>query len=395
MQNKFIYLDQTKDQLPLMGTDLYYIRAHSILNTSTNRNQILNNLDRDTRLDLLFGLHFLWPAYPRFDRESYLYKVGYNPAYQFLPNLQERRKLDFVDLTDARALELEKLAVRYKNVFLFWSGGVDSTCILSAILKNWKKESLKHLVVILNKYSIEENKFMYDNFIHDKISTVSTDLFFSGEINFSNDNLYLDGECAASIFVTLCYEFEKRFPGYSLKPWKDNTDVLIKFFGIYEDTVYGEHMYNIVVESLKKNRLEVETIFDFIWWMGFNWNHDKNLHHILWQYHPCFFANPSIDLKRFINENVFHFFNAADFQDWRVSAIGTDLLVGSTMKEHKLSFKKYIFDFNKDKDFLDYKGKEASTPKNPIKNNHVILCAIDTDYNYYYRYTHEKIWPPK
>jgi len=396
MLEKFIYVEQTKNQLPLMATDFYYINPLMLLHTSEHRNEILSSLDKDLKSDILFGVHFLGPVYPRFNRENYFYKVSQNPIYSFLPNLQIKRKLDFSSITDSRALELESKLDRFKNVYLFWSGGIDSTVILVSILKNWQKQSLEKLIVVLNSYSIEENQQMYEQFIHNKISTVSTDKFFSGEVNFSHDNLYVDGNAADTLSATIMfYEFEKRFPNYYLKPWKQNIDILIKFFSEYEDVNYGQYMYKKVVRSLIYNKFEVETIFDFLWWMGFNWIHDRNLHCVLWQYTPCFFADPNISVKRFLEENMFQWFNSNDYQDWRVAAVGTDEIIGNTVAEHKLAFKKYIFEFNRDSDYFLYKDKVASTPKNETKSSHIILCGIDTDYNYYYRHAHEKIWPPK
>lgn len=394
--NKFIYVEQTKDQLPLLATDFYYVNPLAMLHTSTHRKELISNLDNTLKLDLLYGIHFLGPAYPRFHREDYFYKVSRSPIYHFLPDLQNIRKLNFFDITDLRAMELESLSEKFKNVYLFWSGGIDSTVILSAILKNWKQQSLEKLIVVLNSFSIEENQSMYEKHIHNKLSTVSTDKFFSGEINFSHDNLYVDGNAADTLSATIMfYEFDKRFPNYYSKPWKQHVNVLIKFFSEYEDLNYGQYMYKKVVKSLIKNNFEVETIFDFLWWMGFNWIHDRNLHCILWQYTPCFFADPSISVQRFLEENMFQWFNSNDYQDWRVSAVGTNEIIGNSISEHKLAFKKYIFDFNKDDNYFYYKDKVASTPKNKTKSSHIILCGIDTDYNYYYRHAHEKIWPPK
>lgn len=396
MRDKFVYLEQTTDQLPLMATDFYYINPLMILHTSQHREEILNNLDQKLKSELLFGLHFLGPVYPRFNREDYFYKVSRSPVYHFLPNLQVKRSLSFSDITDYRSLELERLSANYKNVYLFWSGGIDSTVILSAILKNWKKDALEKLIVICNEHSIDENPVMYKNYIRDRLNVVSTDRFFSGEINFSHDNLYVDGNAADTLSATIMfYEFDKRYPDCYNKPWKKNIDILIKFFSEYEDFNYGQYMYKKVVRSLTDNNLEVETVFDFLWWMGFNWIHDRNLYCVLWQYTPCFFADPSLNIKKFLEENMFQWFNADDYQDWRVSSIGTSELIGSNISEHKVAFKKYIFDFNKDTDYLLYKDKIASTPKNDTKSSHIILCGIDTDYNYYYRHAHEKIWPPK
>ena len=237
---------------------------------------------------------------------------------------------------------------------------------------------------------------MYNNYVHNKITTVPTDLFFSGELNFSHENLYVDGNAADTISAHhMMYEFEEKYPGLSMKPWKTHISNLIEFFSKHEDFTYGQNMYKTIVKSLNKNNLNVETIFDFLWWVNFNWSHDKHLHCIFWQYTPCFFSNPEINFKRFMEENVFQWFNTDSYQDWRVSVIGTSELFGNTVPEQKGIFKKYIYNFNKDRDYFLLKTKEISTPRNKSKSNHIILCGIDTEYNYYYRHAHERVWPPK
>jgi hypothetical protein len=396
MAGKFYYIEQTQDQLPLTSTNFYYVNPLAILNTSKNRNIILNNISEPTKKDLLFGIQFANVVYPRFNIDSYFYNLSPSPYFSFLPNLTSKRNLNFSNITDLRALDLEKKALEFDNIYLLWSGGIDSTVILSAILKNWHRENLQKLVVVLNEYSIEENTTMYNEFIYNKLTVISTDDFFSGKINFTHNNLYVDGNSADTISAQPhFYEFDKRYPNYYLKPWKSHIDILIKFFSIGQTPQYGQDMYKHIVRSLNVNNLKVETIFDFIWWVGFNWAHDKNLHCILWQYTPSFFSNPDINLEKFLKQNVYHWFNSDEYQDWRVSAIGSDEVIGSDSSKHKLMFKKYIYNFNKDQDYLLHKGKVASTPKNKVKDSHIILCGIDTDYNYYYRYTHEKIWPPK
>ena len=396
MLEKFIHLDQTSEQFPLMDTSLYFVNPQMILNTSTCREKILLSVTPKLKDELLFGLH-MHPGgvYPRFNRNHSNFKLSPSPIYSFLPNLVNFKNLSFDDVTDNRALELQDKVSSFNKVYLFWSGGIDSTVILAAILKNWNKESIQKLIIVLNKYSVEENSNMYHNYIHEKINTISTDLFFSGKANFSHDAVYVDGNVGDSVSYLCLAEFDKMYPGYYKKPWKQNWRILIEFFSKYQNQQYGLSMYKQIVESLEFNNLEIETINDFLWWLTFNWLHDKLLYNILWQYTPCFFSNPNIDTKKFLEENMFQWFNSDDYQNWTVSTIGTTLRIGDDISTNKYSFKTYIFNFDNNYDYYKYKLKEASTPKNIVKDNHIILCAIDTEYNYYYRYTHEKTWPPK
>jgi len=394
MAGKFYHIEQTKNQLPLLATDFYFINPQMILNTSQHREAILESLDSSTKTSLLFGLHMNpGSVYPRFNRNNFFYKVSTIPTYSFLPNLHNKRVLDFSDITDARALELERKSNNVDNVYLFWSGGIDSTVILAAILKNWKNENLEKLVVVLNQYSIDENKNMYENYIHAKLKTESTDKFFNGELNFSDENIYVDGNVGDTVSYLMLEHFDSKYPGYYNKPWKKHINILIEHFSEYETIEHGRDTYKKIVRSLSENKFEVETIYDFLWWMTFNWLHDKLLYNILWQYTPCF--NRNTDIKKFLEENMFQWFNSNDYQDWMVSSISTSLRIGDNITTNKLAYKKYIFDFDKNLEYFKYKQKEYSTPKNKVKDSHIILCGIDTEYNYYYRYTHEKIWPPK
>jgi hypothetical protein len=394
LKQKFIYLDQTKNQLPLLSTDFFFVNPQMILHTSCNREEILEAVLPEIKSELLFGLH-MHPGgvYPRFNRDKFFYNVSHSPLYSYLPNLETFKKIDFFETTDRRAIELENKSLSFKNVYVFWSGGMDSTLILAAILKNWKNENLEKLVVVLNQHSIDENKNMYENYIHAKLKTESTDKFFNGELNFSNENVYVDGNVGDTVSYLMLEHFDAKYPGYYNKPWKKHINILIEHFSEYETIEHGRDTYKRIVRSLNENKFEVETIYDFLWWMTFNWLHDKLLYNILWQYTPCF--NQNLDIKNFLETNMFQWFNGESYQDWLVSTIGTDERIGRDITTNKLAFKKYIFDFNKDQDYFFNKRKEASTPRNAVLSNHKILCAIDTEYNYYYRYTQDKIWPPK
>jgi len=56
-------------------------------------------------------------------------------------------------ICDERALEIQdKLLSSNKELYVMWSGGIDSTAVLVSILKNFKSEALKRVVVCLNLF---------------------------------------------------------------------------------------------------------------------------------------------------------------------------------------------------------------------------------------------------
>ena len=74
----------------------------------------------------------------------------------------------YSDVCDARAIELMEFATkRSKKIAVMYGGGIDSTIILVAFLRNFKPEFLrKNLIVLMNGDSIDEN----NNFYLDHIS---------------------------------------------------------------------------------------------------------------------------------------------------------------------------------------------------------------------------------
>jgi len=101
---------------------------------------------------------------------------------------------------------------------------------------------------------------------------------------------------------------------------------------------------------------------------------------MLWQYQDL---SNVVNTKKFIEENIFFWFNNLECHNWAVSLIGTSYRSQDDI--YKYAFKKYIYNFDKDLEYFKYKEKEYSTPKNPqvVKNKQVL--AVDTDYNLYYR----------
>ena len=79
--------------------------------------------------------------------------INFLPAFLDIPDFT-----NFESVTNIRAQEVEN---HYKNIdgpiVVFWSGGIDSTVILAAILKNFSKHLLERLVVKMTKDSYYEN----------------------------------------------------------------------------------------------------------------------------------------------------------------------------------------------------------------------------------------------
>jgi len=376
--NQYTYIDQTRQGLPLTDLELLYVNLDCILYTSTYQAEILKSLDQLSLTQSIVPFATKESlVYPRFNLERQYYKIKRNPLINFLPN--NETPLDTFSLFDQRAYQLKKHAENYDKIYVFWSGGIDSTLVLCSILKNF--ENLSNVVVVLNHHSINEYPLMYRTHIEGKLNVVSTDDFFNKQIKFSHNNVYTSGEVGGPLISFDNFEnFNNRYPGIYNQPWKNHVNSLLKYFSENSSNDKAVTTYKEIILTAKASNIELHTVYEFLWWVNFNWGYDIDLISMLWNYQDL---DQSIDVKTFLEQNCFLWYNSQPCQNWAVSLIGQDLMVRDNIQ--KYIFKQYIYNFNSDNDYYKYKNKEVSTPKNIQMYSNKKIMAVDTAYNLYYR----------
>ena len=77
-----------------------------------------------------------------------------------------------------RAKELLARAERLDvSLYSFWSGGIDSTCVLVSLLKNASASQKERIVVLMSEESISENPNFYRDHVHGKLRRDSSTMF--------------------------------------------------------------------------------------------------------------------------------------------------------------------------------------------------------------------------
>jgi hypothetical protein len=374
----YIHLQQTTKSLPLKEKELIYINVNGIIYTTKNKYEFLKNIDSIDRAR--FMIHIATNetlVYPRFNLDRISHTVKRNPSIHFIPN--HETALDSTSLFDLRSLQLQASAEDYDKVYIFWSGGIDSTLVLCSVLRNFK--NLSKIVVVLNKHSIAEYPDMYTNYIEGKLATISTDEFFDSNIQFSHNNLYTSGEIGGPLISFDSFEnFNERYPGIHTRPWKNHVNEILKYFTENTNINSAVFTYNEIIETAQSAKIDLRTVYEFLWWVNFNWGHDIDIVSMLWNYQQL---DDTINSKKFIEQNCFFWYNGQEFQNWAVSLLGQELMSRGNIQ--KYIYKKYIYEFNNDLDYFKYKNKEVSTPKNAKLYLNKKVLAIDTDYNFYYR----------
>lgn len=368
--SKYVYLEQLADQLPLLDKELIYADVSSICFRSPYKLTV--NDDQQNIINFYRAVHSEG-AYPRFNVGDYCYKITPDNDVTTLIDLSHIQPSDFDNITDSKSIELKNRLHVVDRVFLFWSGGIDSTVILSAILKNWSQAELTQLTVVCNQHSINENPNFYKKFIEHKLNTVSSDLFFKNEITFNSKSLYVSGDSGDTMAsYTELEKFNNLFPDIYLNSYKKHSKEIIKFFGNNETAYYS---YKRIVQSLKNNNLEFDTVFDFLWWIEFNWAYPLEVFYMLWSYS---LVPEHIDTKSFMTQNVVNWFGDTRYQHWAMSTVGTDCRV------NKHAYKKYIYEVDKDLEYFLYKKRVGSIPLSRNSHHGKKVVAIDKDWTLYY-----------
>jgi hypothetical protein len=251
------------------------------------------------------------------------------------------KKLD--DIIIDRAIDLIS---KGEIINVFWSGGIDSTTVLVALLKvGIKKDQLRIISRMSCMY--EYRKFLFE-YILNKLNFHCYDIntnpfFFSHEF----DGILLTGEHGDQLFgsvlaIKICDKYKCKLDS----PYEQY------LMPKYHDTFYP---------IFEKAPIEIKTIQDYYWWLNFvtKWNDVR--------YRCNAFTYSEIDRK------YIAFFDTEDFQKW--SMTNHYIKAKSTIESYKMPLKEFIYSFTNDKDYTINKIKISSVQY----RGDLSLCEYDPD----------------
>jgi hypothetical protein len=272
-----------------------------------------------------------------------------------LPNLSPTKEYKMRTIVLNRAYEiLTKARKNKKKIAILWSGGVDSTCALAALLLvGAKKEEIivlctndsineyqRGYMTLKNEYNLDFNVYEWTNSL--KIYDM-----------FGTDVYFVTGWCADQLFgsnVNLIY------PKLYRHFWKDGlkhiiTNHIVNKMGVKLE----EKEINNAIEEFemysKRLGLPLKYTCEALWMMNFC---------IKWSHVSRDFAMTILsDAQR---ENIINFYESIDFQEWSISNYKEFHKHNQALdfKNYKRPFKEIIYELFKDKFYLDNKGKVNS-----------------------------------
>lgn len=299
-------------------------------------------------------------------RDPYLNVLKEYGGIEIVDTIDQDFSMTWSEVTDTVAIDLlERSRRTQKPIMLAWSGGIDSTTVLAALLKWANKEDDQRIIVVTNKAAIwESGKIFYEHVIPRKIKVLDYDKYartYSPEE--LKNHIYVTGQVADQLVITLAQSTELALtdPSYFTKPWKD-TKNLFDYWRTYlrdEEKIWW--LINSMAENIESTGLPLNSIWDFLWWYNFNY-YPAGVYLNDWS-HIWFHINERCGVVDYL-ENTHQWFLDAKYQKWAFNTIGNrELVFGPKLNQWKWCMKQYICDFTKDPWWLEYKTKLSSVSR--------------------------------
>lgn len=274
------------------------------------------------------------------------------------------------DLLNSRAIDIfNKAKQSNRRIYMMWSGGIDSTAVLSAFLRNLSTADHDIITVVMSQDSVNENPHFYSNYIDGKLNAIQFVNFNVTEDFLKNKGIIITGDPADALQGPSVPMYEHLVPtGDHLKPFAGNEHLIIDpIEAPYRNLIkknnivgFGSWYVNKVSANLHEIAPPgVESIADWWWWHYINLKWEASIWRPLLRRKVNLEESLSVDT---INEFVTNtFFNTPEFQRWSYSN-RHQFITNNDPMTHKRQLKEYIFEFDKNQDYFEHKTKVQSVP---------------------------------
>jgi hypothetical protein len=232
-----------------------------------------------------------------------------------------------------------------QKINMMYSGGIDSTAIAAAILKSPYAKDLKHYTTFhISESSIWENPEFYWKHIIPNFRIKAIDY----DNTLADDSSWLGGEFGDNIQSVLIAQYQAGVLGNGTyaKNYKTEIPCYLRTMGVKESFIekmvaFGETCPFPLINCQQ-----------YWWWFSYT-NRWQDFYYRLYKW-----SRHTVSYKEY-QERVFYPF--LELQNWgatRVANLNLDNV--EAIENVRRPFKEYTYDFDKNIDFLENKGKVAS-----------------------------------
>ncbi|OFZ28627.1 MAG: hypothetical protein A2622_05925 [Bdellovibrionales bacterium RIFCSPHIGHO2_01_FULL_40_29] len=310
-------------------------------------------------------------------------------SFAALPSDLKNSKKTYQEICDERAYEILKIQEKLdKPIALLYSGGIDSTMVTVTMLRLLGPEQFKKRVIVyLTEDSISENPNFYYNFLRAHSKLESASLF---RTLFNNNFIVVGAEFNDQLHGSLLLSNQIQKYGETIIKKPFSFDFLkneLQQSGMSEDSV--EYWMNYFVMTLEKQKqFQIETVYDFYWWLNFVYKWQSVFFRIPLRAMPHLQGNINMET---LSTYYHHFFSTPDFQRWSVN--NSEYRIKDTWSSYKWHVKDLIYEFTKDDHYRNHKIKVGSLYSLFLQSNSPV--ALSSEYEFIYKIDYKKYYNPQ
>ena len=289
------------------------------------------------------------------------------------------------DVLNDRALELfQKARDTDRDIYVMWSGGIDSTGVLAAFLQTLNEADRQILTVVMSTDCFLENPDFYKRHISGKLKIVQVNDIDVGN-EFLEKHMLLHGDPGDCLYGPSIGAFAHLIDDKKhLLPANENRHIIKTFYDRQQSKWahpdFGEWYVNKVADNFAEANLEnAYTIADYWWWHYFNLKYQFSMQRPL--------QHMTKDYKRGLREDIYTrfikevFFHTERMQQWSYSNLQTFYeKVHLGERGTKWQAKEYLYKFDGNDRYYYHKAKIAANATD-VERRHLEISPFYYDQN--------------
>jgi hypothetical protein len=295
------------------------------------------------------------------------------PGYE-MPVYNPTFNKTFEEISDEQALLIKQRINQGERFAVMFSGGIDSTVVMSALIKNLTVEELKSVVVCASVETIIENPHFWNSYVQDKFDIIDSDknkyddIISQGYTPITAD----EGDCIfGTLFGLVLYNNYDAWAGtlsnesrvelsnikYKISDpeihYSRYKDLLISYLSVQADPDFGKLLYEKLVRNIDTATVPVNSLHDFFWWMIFN------IKYLNCAVRGSIYINDTMEVET-VMRKIVNWFSYPDYQRWSMVNNNNGLKIKSTPASYKTAAKDYIWEFDRNDWYKNFKVKLES-----------------------------------
>lgn len=295
------------------------------------------------------------------------------PGFE-MPTYDSNFNLSFAEVTDRRASEIKGRIHSGEKFAVMYSGGIDSTVVLSSLIKNLTAEEQQSVTVCASIDSIIENPVFWNKFVYGKFRIIDSktvkydDLIEQGLTPITAD----EGDCIFGTLMglTLYNNFDyyisdlsptvkARLSSVKYKISSNDVhysiykDLIVKHLSVRDNPNFGRLLYEKYHWNIQTASVPVYSLHDFFWWLIFN------VKYLNCSVRGALYFNDRLDYKTAIYR-IFNWFNGEEYQLWSMVNNNNGQKIKKSISTYKSAARDYIYEIDHNEHYKTFKLKLES-----------------------------------